>query len=498
MDQGTLDRGWLSVGQAVHGITWKGHVTRPHIDGAEGFLSVFGSLDAKEPDLHTMAPPDVTLVGEAPMQERSDDGPDALPANQAIEGAEANHSPSGPGVHPVLQALTDAELSIASDQAENAAGRAPGWDEAPPYLRNTPDRGAERQASGPLDDLSSLNVPRETTLSPTSPELGQAGRVVDLFGHADSLAPNGSRAGRSSPELMNTNPTSGGIPMPQPRGVGSWFPGGSDRSEVRGSLVAGDQQPRSGPAPDLSENESGAPREAVTSGNNPLRTPGILTGPDRASFWAEAAEAASKASPTGSSPLPAHSGRLAAYGHSAHEIEAGGPVGAQAEPPATSATQKEAAALFLPASPEAGRAHSPLPDPTPAPPRTAIVQDLAVQVSRMGEGRSEIMLNPVELGRVRLQLRQQDGNLVIQISAERPETTELIRRNLDGLLSELRQQGFGSIDLGFGTDEGTARDRSPEPRTLREVAGVRPPDDLLRSGMQRNLTHGASQLDLLL
>ncbi len=62
----------------------------------------------------------------------------------------------------------------------------------------------------------------------------------------------------------------------------------------------------------------------------------------------------------------------------------------------------------------------------------------------------ELILNPVELGRVRLSLQSGDGAMNVQVLAERPETLDLMRRNIDVLAQELHEIGYQTAEFAFG------------------------------------------------
>ena len=62
----------------------------------------------------------------------------------------------------------------------------------------------------------------------------------------------------------------------------------------------------------------------------------------------------------------------------------------------------------------------------------------------------ELVLSPAELGRVRISMQAGDGAMVVQVVAERPETLDLMRRNIDQLAQEFRNMGFDSADFSFG------------------------------------------------
>lgn len=99
------------------------------------------------------------------------------------------------------------------------------------------------------------------------------------------------------------------------------------------------------------------------------------------------------------------------------------------------------------------RAESHTPSPRPASDLTA---QFAERVRRDDQG-FEIELWPRELGRVTFQLRPTAEGLLVQISTERPETQDLVRRHLDELSRELRSLGHGSVAFGFnGSGKGSA------------------------------------------
>ncbi|MFC3181856.1 flagellar hook-length control protein FliK [Cypionkella sinensis] len=62
----------------------------------------------------------------------------------------------------------------------------------------------------------------------------------------------------------------------------------------------------------------------------------------------------------------------------------------------------------------------------------------------------DVLLQPEELGHVKFQIQQHGDSLRILLSAERPETVELLRRHADQLLQEFRQSGFAQASLSFG------------------------------------------------
>jgi flagellar hook-length control protein FliK len=83
--------------------------------------------------------------------------------------------------------------------------------------------------------------------------------------------------------------------------------------------------------------------------------------------------------------------------------------------------------------------------------RRSVVDQLLATVRATSAGTVEIMLSPEELGQVRLDMKMVDGVMMVRIDAERPETLDLMRRGADVLFRELRDAGFGALNLSFGS-----------------------------------------------
>lgn len=90
-----------------------------------------------------------------------------------------------------------------------------------------------------------------------------------------------------------------------------------------------------------------------------------------------------------------------------------------------------------------------------------VVHQLMHAIKTLQGGSVEIRLSPEELGRVRLSLSPGEGNITVHISAERPETADLIRRNIELFSQSLEQEGFSSPSYSFdGSDaEGSSDQR---------------------------------------
>ncbi|SFO14695.1 hook-length control protein FliK [Roseovarius lutimaris] len=87
--------------------------------------------------------------------------------------------------------------------------------------------------------------------------------------------------------------------------------------------------------------------------------------------------------------------------------------------------------------------------------RTDLPQHIAMQIAasaqRGGTDRPvDIVLNPAELGRVRLSLSSTDGVMSVTVIAERPETLDLMRRHIDMLAQEFLSIGYGKAQFSFG------------------------------------------------
>ncbi len=65
-------------------------------------------------------------------------------------------------------------------------------------------------------------------------------------------------------------------------------------------------------------------------------------------------------------------------------------------------------------------------------------------------GPVELVLSPAELGQLRFEIHHRGDQVQIILSAERPETLDLLRRNSEQLLADFRNAGFAGASLAFG------------------------------------------------
>jgi flagellar hook-length control protein FliK len=103
-----------------------------------------------------------------------------------------------------------------------------------------------------------------------------------------------------------------------------------------------------------------------------------------------------------------------------------------------------------------------------------LAADLSALIARRPDGPVELTLSPEELGRLRISLTQEGDGLVVTVQVERADTLDLLRRNADVLLQEIRAAGFaggsfsfsgwgGGASGGAGPQSFTARSEPPPP-----------------------------------
>ena len=88
-------------------------------------------------------------------------------------------------------------------------------------------------------------------------------------------------------------------------------------------------------------------------------------------------------------------------------------------------------------------------------------QITAAVAVRPGESKLEVRLDPPELGRVTLGFERDGAHLVrAVVTADTPDTLDLMRRNADILQRALEDQGLSNLDLQFADTSG--RENAPE------------------------------------
>jgi len=91
-----------------------------------------------------------------------------------------------------------------------------------------------------------------------------------------------------------------------------------------------------------------------------------------------------------------------------------------------------------------------------------IAQQLASAAQQNGGRPVELHLNPIELGKVKISINTTDTAVVVQISADRPETLDLMRRHVDLLAQDFRDIGYGEAQFSFAGHQSSGDGRSPE------------------------------------
>ena len=79
-----------------------------------------------------------------------------------------------------------------------------------------------------------------------------------------------------------------------------------------------------------------------------------------------------------------------------------------------------------------------------------VVRQVIEAVHGSANRQVELILNPDELGKVQLTLSTRPDAVSMIIVADRPDTLDLMRRNIDGLAQELRNMGYANVSFDFG------------------------------------------------
>lgn len=87
--------------------------------------------------------------------------------------------------------------------------------------------------------------------------------------------------------------------------------------------------------------------------------------------------------------------------------------------------------------------------PSALPVPAQITAQLQQHITKAEKQTIELRLDPPELGRVTIQMATQDQQVTAQISADRVDTIDLMRRHADILLSALERAGFSQANLSF-------------------------------------------------
>lgn len=89
----------------------------------------------------------------------------------------------------------------------------------------------------------------------------------------------------------------------------------------------------------------------------------------------------------------------------------------------------------------------------PAEPRH-VARQIAEALVAARENGIDLQLSPEELGRVKLSITQGEAGLLVTVSADRPETLDLLRRHIDLLGEEFSALGLGETAFSFSDSQG--------------------------------------------
>lgn len=415
----------------------------------EAALAPGGLPPPPQPGCARPAPGEGNPLGQVTAESRHLSAQDAAaPAARAVAGA------AGPLATLVESMVSSPDVSAregpptgpAPVRAEQASRPAP-VAAAPPLPPPTPDAALE----GPQTAGNGKPDPVPATSSPEPWGDGSAAADAPRTPAEDKAAlptPATAREVAAQPApVRNVRDVTASASPPAPAGPGggpdrepAGVPAASDR--FRGP--AGTKPVLPAPAPAREIAAPPAPTRNVRDTTAPAGPPGPPAhGPDR--------EPAGGPFTPDSPPLPEPP---------AWESVSLGPAEPAVEPvidpaaPAPAAPVPLAEAGSRPPSParaEAAAAHHPPPAAHERPVADAIV--------RTREGQVEVVLNPVELGRVTLMLGAEGDPGHLGLYVERPETADLIRRHSDQLLRELRDNGMPEARLDLLRQDGQGQHR---------------------------------------
>lgn len=87
-------------------------------------------------------------------------------------------------------------------------------------------------------------------------------------------------------------------------------------------------------------------------------------------------------------------------------------------------------------------------------------RQLAVAMGSTDGHPVEVTLSPDELGKVRMTFAVADGALTLTLVADRPQTLDLMRRNIDQLAQEFRDLGYQNLNFSFAQNRDQRRNQS--------------------------------------
>jgi hypothetical protein len=437
---------------------------------ASAFPPPAPSGDALEPERHAPGAPQspsrpaspAPRAGETPAYVRAAEGARGSGAEEAVRSKgdvlsalavaipAAEPAPPSGSPRPAVEVAKDAPVAVSrpTDQGDRA-DLPPAQGSARPYSdeRATPDRAAPAALS------------RQTVAPPTRAPVAEAaliGAPVDAPPGAETAA---APSAADAPGAVS--PGSPSTPVLASARSASPAPGGPDPRATEGPAASEGPAPEDAARTPRSSGTVFAPQSPTTAPSQPvIAAPPAPDAEQTATDPAGSAEVA-RAAPAPAAPLP---GPLAVQSRRAAAAPAPADAAAPLAGPSAETAARAEATAAQPADPGA-----------PAAPARQIAQAI---VAAGADGRVEVRLDPPELGAVGIDIRFEEGGVSATVTAERPETLELIRRNVEALQRDLAAAGFARADVSFG-DRGFAEGRrdapQPEARPAAEPAREAPP-----------------------
>lgn len=93
-----------------------------------------------------------------------------------------------------------------------------------------------------------------------------------------------------------------------------------------------------------------------------------------------------------------------------------------------------------------------------------IVRDALDEMVNTKQREIELQLHPKELGKLRFVMSAGEGQMLVQVFAERPETLDALRRHADILAREFSFEGFDTASFNFSQDRSDHSDIAPSSR----------------------------------
>jgi len=113
--------------------------------------------------------------------------------------------------------------------------------------------------------------------------------------------------------------------------------------------------------------------------------------------------------------------------------------------------------------------------------RTSVTHSVGHQLAHAAANANdrtvELTLSPEELGKVRMTLQAGDSSIVVSVQADRSETLDLMRRNIDSLARDFRELGYSDVSFSFGEQtarqDGSSGQNAPPPERAEHETSTR-------------------------